>query len=40
MSPTNARIQHNTGALAALGFKLAADAATLLKQNLPWPTWS
>jgi hypothetical protein len=28
MSQTNARIQHNSGALASLGFKLAADAAT------------
>jgi hypothetical protein len=28
MSQTNARIQHNCGALASLGLKLAADAAT------------
>ena len=28
MSQTNARIQHNSGALASLGFKLAGDAAT------------
>jgi hypothetical protein len=28
MSQTNARIQHNCGALASLGFNLAADAAT------------
>ena len=28
MSQTNARIQHNSGALASLGFKLVAEAAT------------
>jgi len=28
MSHTNARIQHNSGALASLGFKLVADATT------------
>ncbi|MGA1994959.1 MAG: hypothetical protein ABSH45_04185 [Bryobacteraceae bacterium] len=28
ISQTNARIQHNSGALASLGFKLVADPAT------------
>ncbi len=42
MSQTNARIQHNSGALASLGFKLVADTATPppSRRTSFWVSWT